>query len=278
MAEDELRTLLDRLNPDSRPSITELQDPETLRLTVEVDLPMIKRKVEEMKHALSKYVKMRGADVDLMHEGQQAWKSTYSWTDEVMKLVRDTRMSFESKTATRDVTFQPWKPGTGVSVYEFFRKFEEWSSGQLSDAEKAYKLYHNHLDKSLVETFAELTVNKTSYSGMRKFLIGRWGGLLTTVDSYLKAIEKAPAPKGEEDDEGAAKQLRTIHKTLQSLMELEVSKGVPVPGLSDLLGSNAFIQQLFVKLPKFIRRKFCEQMEANDEDLHTVQGLSLIHI
>ena len=167
-------------------------------------------------------------------------------------MVRDTRMSFESKTRTREVTFQPWKPGSDISVYEFFQKFEEWSSGQLSEAEKAYMLYHTHLDKSLIETFAELTMNKTSYSVMKAFLVGRWGGVRTTVDGYLRNIGKTPAPKNDQDIEGAAKQMRQIHKALQSLMELEVSKGTPVPGLMDMLASNVFIQQLFEKLPPYV--------------------------
>jgi hypothetical protein len=65
------------------------------------------------------------------------------------------------------VTFKPWKPGGEVNIYEFFTSYEEWSTGLLSDREKAYRLYHLYLDTSLTSTY------ETKNGVQDSYLIGR---------------------------------------------------------------------------------------------------------
>jgi hypothetical protein len=48
------------------------------------------------------------------------------------------------------VDFVPFRPG--ISIYEFFQRFEDWSRGQMSQDQKANVLYNRHLDFSVTDS------------------------------------------------------------------------------------------------------------------------------
>ncbi len=55
------------------------------------------------------------------------------------------------KQQLREVDFIPFKPGTAVSIYKFFHKFEAWSRGMMSLDQKANVLYNQHLDPAITD-------------------------------------------------------------------------------------------------------------------------------
>ncbi len=57
--------------------------------------------------------------------------------------------------------------GTGVSIYEFFHKFENWSRGMMSRDHKANVLYNCHLDFSMTDGKKELEDAKEKCSAMK---------------------------------------------------------------------------------------------------------------
>jgi hypothetical protein len=57
------------------PTLRALNNPETLRLTVEVDLPQVKSNIEECKKALSAYSKLPNADPNIIEDDIAAWTS-----------------------------------------------------------------------------------------------------------------------------------------------------------------------------------------------------------
>ncbi len=57
----------------------------------------------------------------------------------------------------------PFRPGNGVSIYEFFHKIENWACGQMSQDHKANVLYNRHLDFSVTDGNKELEDAKENY-------------------------------------------------------------------------------------------------------------------
>jgi hypothetical protein len=98
------------------------------------------------------------------------------------------------------------------------------------------------------------------------------------VESYLRVIQKLPQPKDESDLAGQANLMRAIHKHLNCLMNLEMSKGVPVPKLDDHLKSNTFLVQLYEVLPSEARKKFTEELVEDDLDIANVEGKQYLRL
>ncbi len=108
---------------------------------------------------------------------------------------------------------------------------------------------------------------KSSYSGMKDWLVSKWGSVRPMVETYLRNIKKLPQPRDDSDFPGHAKLMCAIHKQLNCLINLELSKGVPVPKLEDHLKSNTFLVQLYEVLPPEARRKFTEELVEDDLDI-----------
>jgi hypothetical protein len=98
------------------------------------------------------------------------------------------------------------------------------------------------------------------------------------VESYLRNIKKLPQPKDEWDMAGQANLMRAVHKKLNCLVNLELSKGVPVPKLDDHLRSNTFIVQLYEVLPLEARRKFTEELVEDDLDIANIEGKQYLRL
>jgi hypothetical protein len=225
-----------------------------------------------------RYADIPGAQSKLIDLAQRRWENALEWTEALTRRYREEKLNLEVRQQAREVNFVPWKPGGGSSIYDFFTKFEEWSAGHLSEKEKAYQLFNRHLDKSLVDTYEELVERKTSYSSMKSWLVGKWGSVRPMVESYLRAIQKLPQPKDESDLAGQANLMRAIHKHLNCLMNLEMSKGVPVPKLDDHLKSNTFLVQLYEVLPSEARKKFTEELVEDDLDIANVEGKQYLRL
>ncbi len=71
----------------------------------------------------------------------------------------------------REMDFVLFRPGTGVSIYEFFNKFETCSRGMMSLNQKANILYRRHLNSSITDGSKELEDAKEDYQAMKAILI-----------------------------------------------------------------------------------------------------------
>ncbi len=65
----------------------------------------------------------------------------------------------------------PFRPGNGISIYEFFQRFEDWSRGQMSQDQRANVLYNRHLDFSVTDGNKELEDAKGNYPLMKSILL-----------------------------------------------------------------------------------------------------------
>jgi hypothetical protein len=67
--------------------------------------------------------------------------------------------------------------------------------------------------------------------------------------------------------------LRTVHKLLTNLSDLEISKGIPVPKLQSYLGSNAFLSALIETLPPYVHDDLFELLlKSGIDDIDSIEG------
>ena len=105
----------------------------------------------------------------------------------------------------------PFRPGNGISIYEFFQRFEDWSRGQMSQDHKANVLYNRHLDFSVTDGNKELEDAKGNYPAMKSLLVEKWGNVDTVCDQYLEGIKEVAMPADPRDKVGmlAMSRMRT---------------------------------------------------------------------
>jgi hypothetical protein len=150
-----------KLDASKLPDSSNLTDHNDLKAVIDVDLPRIKRYIEDCKKVLNRYAALPQAKPEKIKKARDTWEQALNWTEGLMGQYRDRKLNLDVKPQAREVTFTAWKQMGGVSIYEFFTLFEEWSAGHLSENERAYQLYHKYLDKSIVDTYDELRTIKT---------------------------------------------------------------------------------------------------------------------
>jgi hypothetical protein len=109
-AEHELEVYIRSLSLARLPAQSMLDDPDTLRTAVEVDLPQVRCNIDECKRSLARYTNMPQADSARIQRANKAWESAHNWAESVYQKFRDQKLNLEQKQPSREVTFKPWKP------------------------------------------------------------------------------------------------------------------------------------------------------------------------
>jgi hypothetical protein len=231
-----------------------------LRHVHHVTVPEVSHLIDRCRKAVSSYSSMRGADETVATNALRKCERAYLWTRRVIALFRQEDLHLGSNAPSRDPSFTAFKPGSGISVYEFFMRFEEWARGYLPADARARILYSKYLDKTILSGHKELETIKGNYAAMKRWLISEYGSIRTVSDMYVQSIHNLKPPKASDDQGAVAYHLRSIHHSLTSLASLQTSPGVAVPRLRDHLESNSFLMQLFSVLPYKIREDWSKSI------------------
>ena len=173
---------------DVRPAV--LLDPDVLKELHDVRIPEVKSAIRDCRDAAGKYAARRGCDARLVRQAQAACENAYEWTRRVLARYRGDQYHLGGNTPSRKVTFTMFDPHGDVSVYEFFMRFEEWSTGYLSAEAKADLLFSEYLPKSLTDSYEELKVRRRDYHAMRAWLIDQYGMIKRFCDyrRFIRAL------------------------------------------------------------------------------------------
>jgi hypothetical protein len=170
------------------------------------------------------------------------------------------------------VDFVPFRPGNGVSIYEFFQPFEDWSRGQMSQDHKANVLFNRHLDFSVTDGNKELEDAKGNYPAMKSLLTEKWGTCDLVCDQYLEGIRKVAMPADPRDKTGMLVYVKNAYGKLVTLTKLEAERGQPVPGLADYYLSNCFLRKVHRLLPDDLGSEFLMKLQENGENYYLMKG------
>ncbi len=142
--------------------------PDILKDLLKVDVPDVRKSVDRARDALKTLTAVAAvADAEKLLDAQDACEQAISWIAMVEERCKEEQLHFDVKQEPREVDFVPFRPGNGVSIYEFFHKFENWSRGRMSQDHRANMLYHRHLDFSVIDGNKELEDAKENYSAMK---------------------------------------------------------------------------------------------------------------
>ncbi|MFN9944574.1 MAG: hypothetical protein ACK56I_34410, partial [bacterium] len=70
------------------------------------------------------------ADTEKLLDAQDACEQAISWTAMVEERCKAEQLHLDVKQEPREVDFVPFRPGNGISIYEFFQRFEDWAAAK----------------------------------------------------------------------------------------------------------------------------------------------------
>ena len=235
-------------------------------------LPQITKAIDDCRKVLKVYTSHASYDRDLARDAQERCEDASIWTTELLSRYHRQRLHLDKNMKHREITFTPFKPGGEISIYQFLNRFETWADGYLSEEAKADQLYNKYLDKSITESYTEISLLQGDFEEMKTWLIKKYGSVVPIAHGCIKAILKLKVPC-ESNHSASVQYLRSIHRLLVNLSELEISKGRPVPKLQNYLGSNAFLSALIEAIPLYIKNElFKELLNEDIDDIDTIEG------
>ena len=245
---------------------------EQLRTLNDLTLPQVKEAVKNCQYSLREYSSCGNYNRDLVAEAHLKCQGATKWTSDLQLRCREKKLHLDRNLKHKEITFTAFKPGQGVSIYEFFMAFETWSCDFLAEEAMSDQLFNKYLDSSITESYAEILPLKNDYHQMKQWLIRKYGSVVPMAQGYIKAIAKLQVPKPG-DVSGNITHMRTIHRLLTNLSSLELEKGVPVPRLQDHLGSNAFLSALVEVIPAPVRKEISKDLVRQElDDPYSLEG------
>jgi len=279
LLESDLEYFMTKLRPNLMPDVaygTHLSNTE-IRELWDVTMPQIAKNVDECRSVLKSYVGNPNYRRELAREAQVCCQDATDWISDLTDRHREKKLHLDRNIKHREITFKPFKPGGGVSIYEFLSRFEAWAEDYLSEDAKADQLFNKYLHRSVTESYAELTPIRENFDEMKAWLIRKFGSVVPMAHGVLKVIAKLAVPMESQLTE-TVKYLRNVHKLLSNLVACEVSRGVPVPKLRIYLASNAFLTTLINVLPNYLTDKFFEDLVLQGtEDVDMIEGQEHLH-
>jgi hypothetical protein len=117
--------------------------PDILKDLLKVDVLDVRKSVDRARDALKTLTAVATiADAEKLLDAQDACEQAIGWIAMVEERCKGEQLHLDVKQEPREVDFVPFRPGNGVSIYEFFQRFEDWSRGQMSQDHKANVLYN----------------------------------------------------------------------------------------------------------------------------------------
>jgi hypothetical protein len=247
--------------------------PDVLKDLLKVDVPDVRKSVDRARDTLETLTLVAGTDdEEKILEAQDVCERAIDWIALVEGRCKAEQLHLDVKLQPREVDFVPFKPGTGVSIYEFLQKFEAWARGRMPLDQKANILYNRHLDPSVTDGIKELEDAKENYQMMKAILIEKYGVPDVVCDQCLECINRLTMPTDSKNKTGLLAYTKNVYSSLMTLTKLEIDRGQTVPGLADCYLSNQFLKKVHRTLPEKLASKFLFQLQENGESYHLMKG------
>ena len=237
-----------------------------------ITLPQISKSIDDLRKVLKIFTSYHNYDRNLARDAQDKCEDASVWVSDLMARYHQQKLHLEKNTVHREITFTAFKPGGDVSIYQFLNRFEAWADGYLSEEAKADQLFNKYLDSTITESYTEITLIQDDFEEMKRWLIKKYGSVVPIARGCIKAITKLSMPN-ESNLAASVTYLRSVHRLLVNLSDLELGKGRPVPDLQEYLSSNAFLSSLIETVPHYIKSKlFKELLKLGIDDIDTIRG------
>ncbi len=236
--------------------------PDILKDLLKVNVPDVRKSVDRARDALKMLTAVATVpDAEKLLDVQDTCERALSWIAMVEDRCKGEHLHLDVKQEPREVDFVPFRPEKGVSIYEFFHKFENRSRGMMSQDHRANVLYNRHLYFSMVDGNKELEDAKENYPAMKSLLIEKWGVSDIVCNKYLEGIRRVIMPTDPKDKVGMLTYVKNAYSHLVTLTKLKVDRGQLVPGLEDYYLSNQFLKKIHRLLPEELGSRFLMKLQ-----------------
>ena len=156
-----------------------------------------------------------------------------------------------------------------TNIFEFLYKFEAFTEEKGTAKERAALLYESYLHYDIQMMLIE---HKEDYKKMRAWLINRYGDVKVMTDNILRTITKEKIPSDSSSSVALTNYYRKFNSVIKRIEELQRTTDMPIGDLHQYIYSSGFLEKLCLLLPDRAKDQFLEKHDANNEDLHRIQG------
>ena len=232
----------------------------------------VERLAKECDDKLISYAKLTDHCEEKITSVEQATETAFKWVSDVKNIYRSRQLHLQSsanKAFTGSLNIKKFSAQSSDTVFEFFKKFEQFTRASYTLDQKAMLLYASYLDDKLKQ---ELVPLSGSYNDMKEWLIKRFGRVKGIVDSKIESIKSKKMPSESANPTQQADYLRHVYSVLASIQGLPASSSIDPTNLAMYAYSHETLCQILKHLPQIMVNTFLKKIVKRDMDREFFQG------
>lgn len=218
------------------------------------------------------YAKLPNASDSLIESAGETSACGYSWVSQVKKLYRDRQLHLNSSTNkafTGTLNLKKFSGDSNETIYEFFKKFDQFTKSNFTLEQKAMLLYSSYLDDKIKQ---ELVLYSTDFQAMKQWLIKKYGKIKSIVDGKLLLLKERAHPGPGASSSKVADYCRFAHSILAGIQSLPQTSDIPIEDLSLYTYTHDSLTKICQHLPSDIVENYLHKLRKNDLDPDFFQG------
>ena len=232
----------------------------------------VERLAKECDDKLISYAKLSDHCEEKITSVEQATETAFKWVSDVKNIYRSRQLHLQSsanKAFTGSLNIKKFSAQSSDTVFEFFKKFEQFTRASYTLDQKAMLLYASYLDDKLKQ---ELVPLSGSYNDMKEWLVKRFGRVKGIVDSKIESIKSKKMPSESANPTQQADYLRHVYSVLASIQGLPASSSIDPTNLAMYAYSHETLCQILKHLPPIMVSTFLKKIVKKDMDREFFQG------
>ena len=264
-----LTKLIERIEHYCKPILSSATDIAEVRKRHAIDLPKLKKELEQLSKLITEYLKSDIIDDDFYKKCIGASDGAEEWIKNVEVLYDE--KDIHTVDTEKGKHSQPVTTFTGdhkQTVYEFIEDFEAAYLTVGSSKTRAGILHKNCLSTWIQSQTNHLAQD---YSALKNWLIDAHGDLITIVSKLMSPLEtlKKPSPSAYKE---RLEFFTSIANTLMRLERTASLSDIPLTTVQSHLHSRLVLERLVSILPQADDVKLMENLRSNGMDTKKFQG------
>ena len=238
----------------------------------------VERLAKECDDKLVSYAKLSEHSATKISIVDTATAKAYTWVSEVKNIYRSRQLHLQSsanKAFTGSLNIKKFSAQSTDTVFEFFKKFDQFTRASYTLDQKAMLLYSSYLDDKLKQ---ELVLKSSSYQDMKEWLIKKFGRVKSIVDTKVSAIKSVKVPNESANPNIQADYLRHVYSVLASIQALPSTSSIDPNDLALYAYSHDTLCQILKHLPQNMVSVYLRKIAKKGMDHDFFQGKAAFDI
>ena len=268
---------LKRIMTDLKDLISEDLTRSTLSDEVIIDLHSnvmadVIRLSKECDDKCESYAKTSDHNEELIDKAGEMSASGYSWTTELKRLYRERQLHLHTKSNTAltgSLNLQLFAGDSSQTVYEFFKRFDQFTKANYTSEQKAILLYSSYLSERIKQ---ELVPISGDFSAMKEWLLKKFGNIKSIVDCKLTSLKDKKQPSTSSTNAQKADYYRQVYSILAGIQSLPQTSEIDIQELALCIYTNDFIIRILQCLPQQLIDLYRNSLRLEGIDTEYFQG------